>query len=143
MIAAEEDAMSQPRSTLLSNVIAILIVAVACPVALFGGSMVGCVGQGFTSECAMSAIVLAPVLLLIAGVVAGIFTRGWLGLFLIWVGVAIGMSAILVLTYAVGRPVPLDIFAGAIATVWFLVPVWIGYAGARLVASLLRRTPEA
>lgn len=134
--------MPRSRST-LRDALAVLAVAVACPVALFGGSMVGCVGQGFTSECAMSAIVIAPVMLLVAGVVAGFLTSGWLGLFLIWVGVAIGMTAILILTFAVGRPVPLDIFAGAIATVWFLVPVWIGYAGTRLVANLVRRPPEA
>ena len=133
--------MPKPRSTPLRDLVAVLVVAVACPVALFGGSMAGCVGQGFTSQCAMSAIVIAPVLLLAAGAIAGIITRGWTGMLLTYIGVVIGMTAILVLTYAAGRPVPMDLFAGAIATIWFLAPVWIGYGAARLVAALLVRTP--
>lgn len=134
--------MPKPRSTPLRDLAAVLVVAVACPVALFGGSMAGCVGQGFTSDCALRAIVIAPVLLLGAGVIAGVVTRGWTGMLLTYIGVVIGMTAILVLTYAVGRPVPMDLFAGAIATIWFLAPVWIGYGVARLVAALMRRSPE-
>ncbi len=134
--------MPKPRSTPLRDLVAVLVVAVACPVALFGGSMAGCVGQGFTSDCALRAIVIAPVLLLGAGVIAGVVTRGWTGMLLTYLGVVIGMTAILVLTYAVGRPVPMDLFAGAIATIWFLAPVWIGYGVARLVAALMRRSPE-
>src|SRR3990170_4064424 len=103
--------MPKPRSTPLRDLVAVLVVAIACPVALFGGSMAGCVGQGFTSECAMSAIVIAPVLLLAAGAVAGLITRGWTGMLLTYLGVVIGMTAILVLTYAAGRPVPMDLFA--------------------------------
>lgn len=131
------------RSTLLRELIAFVLIAVACPVALFGGSMVGCVGQGFTSECAMSAIFIAPVLLLGAGAVAGFVTRGWTGLGVLFVGVIIGMATIPVLTAMAGRPVPVDPISGLIATVWFGVPVMIGYAGARLVSNLLRRTPQA
>lgn len=135
--------MQLPRSTLLRDVIALLLIVVACPVALYGGSLAGCVGQGFTSACAMSAIFIAPVLLLGAGGVAGFVTRGWRGLGVLFVGVLIGMATILVLTMISGRSVPLDPISGFIATVWFGFPVMVGYAGARLVSNLVRRSPQA
>jgi hypothetical protein len=127
-----------PGHSLPRDLVATLIVAIACPVALFGGSMVGCVGQGFNATCALSAVFISPIVLFAAGLVAGLVTRGWVGLLLMWVGVAIGMTALLVLTYAVDRPVPLDPISGFIATVWFLTPVVIGYGLARLLAWLFR-----
>lgn len=134
--------MASSRLTLLRDLAAVAVVLVACPIALFGGSMVGCVGQGFSSACALNAIFISPILLLLAGVVAGLLTRGLVGLFLVIGGVILGMTSILVLTVIIGRPVPVDPISGFIATVWFMFPVLVGYAGARLVIALLRRAPE-
>jgi hypothetical protein len=122
-----------PRYSALRDLIALVIVAVACPVALFGGSMLGCVGQGFDASCALNAIVISPVLLLACGLVAGLVTRGWTGLLIVFVGTVIGMVAILILSFGVGDPVPVDPIAGSIATTWFFAPVAIGYGIGRLV----------
>lgn len=120
----------------LRDLVAILIVAAACPAALFGTSMVGCMGQGFSADCALSAAYVSPVILIAAGIAAGLLTRGWIGLFLMWVGVAVGMTALLVLSYLADRPVPLDPISGFIATVWFLAPVVIGYGMGRGISRL-------
>jgi hypothetical protein len=122
-----------PRYSLLRDVIALVVVAVACPAALFGGSMLGCVGQGFDASCALNAIVISPVLLLAAGIVAGLVSRGWTGLLIVFVGTVIGMAAILILSFGVGDPVPVDPISGALATTWFFAPVAIGYGIGRLV----------
>jgi hypothetical protein len=135
-------AMASARTTWLRDLAAVAVVVVACPVALFGGSMVGCVGQGFSSACALNAILISPILLLLAGVVAGLLTRGLVGLLLVMGGVILGMTSIPVLTAFVGRPVPVDPISGFIATVWFMFPVLVGYVGARLVIALVRRAPE-
>lgn len=134
--------MASSRLTLLRDLAAVAVVLVACPIALFVGSMVGCVGQGFSSACALNAIFISPILLLLAGVVAGLLTRGLVGLLLVIGGVILGMTSILVLTVLIGRPVPVDPISGFIATVWFMFPVLVGYGGARLVIALLRRAPE-
>ena len=117
---------------MLRDFLAVVIVILACPVALAGGSMLGCLGQGFSSACAQSAIVIAPVILLVGGAAAGLSTRGWTGLLLVYVGVIVGMAAILIVTFGIGKPVPLDPVSGVIATAWFIVPVTIGYGMARL-----------
>jgi hypothetical protein len=125
------------RSSRLRDLVALGVVAVACPVALFGGSLVGCVGQGFSADCALNALFIAPFLLLAAGLVAGLVTRGWTGMLVAFIGVVMGMSTILVLSAGVGRPVPLDPISGLIATAWFLAPVTIGYGMGRLASRLL------
>jgi hypothetical protein len=126
------------RFSLLRDVLALVLVAVACPLAVFGGSAAGCIGQGgFQAECALNGVWIAPLMLLGAGFVAGLVTRGWTGLFIVGVGTIIGMASILVLSFAVGRPVPVDPVSGFIATVWFLAPVVIGYAGGRIAWRLL------
>jgi hypothetical protein len=126
------------ESRLLRNVAVVVLVAITCPAALFGGSMLGCVGRGFSSACALDAIAIAPVALLVAGVMAGILSRGWTGMALAFVGIILGMTAILVLSFGLGRPVPAEPISGTIATIWFTVPVAFGYAiarvGSRLVA---------
>jgi hypothetical protein len=131
-----EDVMSAtpatPRYSLLRDLIALVVVAVACPAALFGGSMLGCVGQGFDASCALNAIVISPILLLLSGIVAGVVSRGWTGLLIVFAGTVIGMIGILLLSFGVGDPVPLDPFSGALATVWFYTPVAIGYGIGRL-----------
>jgi hypothetical protein len=118
---------------MLRDALALVLVAVACPVALFGGSMLGCVGQGFDPSCALNAIVISPVLLLAAGVIAGLASRGWTGLLITFIGTVIGMSTILVLSFGIGDPVPVDPISGVIATVWFFAPVAIGYGAGRLL----------
>lgn len=125
--------MNSDRSNLLRDAAAVVIVAIACPLAFVGGVTLGCVGQGFSAACAMSAVFISPVLLLAAGAVAGVVTRGWTGLLMTYIGVVIGMTAILVYSYAVNRPVPFDLIAGFIATLWFLLPVVIGYGIGRLL----------
>lgn len=125
------------RYSVLRDLIAFLIVAVACPVALFGGSLLGCVGQGFTAACATSAIAISPVILLLAGMVAGSVTRGWTGLLVGFLGNIAGMSAILVMSFGVGEPVPLDPISGIIATAWFGFPSLTGYGIGRLIWRLV------
>jgi hypothetical protein len=135
------------RFSLLRDVAALVLVAVACPVAVYGGSAAGCIGSGgFEAECALNGVWIAPLLLGVAGLVAGLITRGWTGLLLVVVGTVIGMTSILVLSVAVGRPVPVDLFSGLIATAWFLAPIVVGYAAGRLVVRLMnprRRDPTA
>jgi len=128
-----ESDSAEARYSLLRDALALVVVAVACPVALFGGSMLGCVGQGFDPSCALNAIFISPVLLLVAGVIAGLASRGWTGLLITFIGTAIGMAVILVLSFGIGDPVPVDPISGVIATVWFFAPVAIGYGAGRLV----------
>ncbi len=122
-----------PRYSLLRDLIALVVVVVACPAALFGGSMLGCVGQGFNPACAMNAIVISPILLLASGLVAGLLSRGWTGLLITFVATVIGMITILLLSFGVGEAVPVDPISGVLATIWFYAPVAIGYGAGRLV----------
>jgi hypothetical protein len=126
-----------PRYSQLRDLAAVVIAAVACPVAVFGGTNLGCVGQGFSSDCAMAAVAISPIMLLAAGVVAGVVTRGWTGLLMVFVGAVIGMTAILVLSFGVGDPVPIDPIAGLIATIWFSGPLAIGYGIGRVITRLV------
>ena len=128
--------MDSPRHSVLRDFIAVVIAAVACPVSVFGGMNLGCVGQAFTSECAMSTIVVSPIILLAAGVVSGVVTRGWTGFLLVFIGTVIGMTSILVLSTLGGTPVPLDPISGFIATIWFFAPIAVGFGFGRLVARL-------
>ena len=133
----EED---QVRFSVLRDAIALVIVAVAAPLAVYGGSAAGCIGQGgFEAECALNGVWIAPLMLFVAGVVAGLVTRGWTGLLIVVVGTVIGMVSILVLSFLVGRPVPVDPISGFIATVWFMAPIAIGYAAGRVAWHLYRR----
>jgi hypothetical protein len=132
--------LDSDRYTFLRDWLALAIVAVACPAALIGGSLLTCVGQeGLTTECAVRAITVTPFLLLASGVLAGIITRGWTGLFAIFIGTVLGMTAILFLSFADGRPVPVDVFSGAIATAWFFGPIVVGYLVGRAAMRLRRR----
>lgn len=124
--------MHSDRYSLLRDWIALVVVAIACPAALLGGSMLTCVGQaGLTADCALRAITVTPVVLFASGLVAGLVTRGWTGAFVVCVGTVVGMTAILFISFAEGRPVPVDVFSGAIATAWFLGPIIIAYGVAR------------
>ena len=119
--------MNTDRYSMLRDLLAFLIVAAAVPVATFGGSMIGCLGQGFSSACAMSAIAISPVILVVAGATAGFISRGWTGLLIGFMGNLAGMTAILVMSFGVDKPVPLDPISGIIAMVWFGFPSLTGY----------------
>jgi hypothetical protein len=130
--------MNEVRYSLLRDILAFVIVAIACPVAVFGGSAAGCIGSGgFEFECALNGVWIAPLMLFASGLVAGLVTRGWTGLLIVFLGTVAGMTSILFLSYAVGRPVPVDLFSGVVATIWFLGPIVIGYGVGRVIIRLL------
>jgi hypothetical protein len=121
---------------------AVILLALACPAALFGGSMLGCIGQGFNGSCAMDAIFVSPIILLASGFVAGLLMRGFTGAILMVVGVIVGMFLVLFVAFGVGRPVPVDPISGVIATFWFLSPVAVGYFFGRIAWHLWQRLPS-
>jgi hypothetical protein len=124
----------EPRYSVLRDLAALVVVALACPIAVFGGSAAGCIGEdGFEASCALNGVWIAPLMLVAGGALAGLLTRGWTGLLVVLVGTFIGMTSILGLSFAVGRPVPVDLFSGVVATIWFAAPIVIGYAIARAV----------
>ena len=92
---------------------------------------------------------ISPLLLMVAGVIAGLITSGWTGLLVVGFGQIAGQVVILVMSYLAGRPVPIDPFNAIIATLWFGVPIAIGYGLARLgsrivsVASAPKAAPDA
>jgi hypothetical protein len=135
--------MTGPRYELARDIAAIVLVAIACPVALFGGALAGCAADGFSDGCAINGVAFAPLMLVAAGSLAGLLTRGWFGYAILFFGVVVGMFAILILTTVGGSdPVPMDPITAIIATLWFLAPTSIGYVvgrGAVFGADLLRR----
>ncbi len=119
------------------DLIAFVVVALACPVAVFGGANLGCVGHtDFAGSCALTVIFLSPLVLLIGGGIAGVATRGWTGLLVILVGTVVGMTAILFISGVEGQPVPVDWFSAVVATVFFGGPIVVGYGVGRLVMRL-------
>ncbi len=132
--------MNEVRYSLLRDILAFVIVAVACPIAVYGGSAAGCIGSGgLEFECAINGVWIAPLMLLGAGFVAGLVTRGWTGLLIVLVATVVGMTSILAISFLVGRPVPVDWFSGVVATIWFLAPIVIGYGVGRLAAHVLAK----
>jgi hypothetical protein len=132
--------MDAPRYAMLRDVLALVVVAVACPIAVFGGANLGCVGSAeFSGSCAVTVIFVSPLILLIGGAIAGIASRGWTGLLVSLVGMVIGMYAILGLSIFAGKPVPIDLFSGILATFFFGIPIVIGYAIGRIITRLLTR----
>jgi len=132
--------MPTARSTLVRNVAAVAIIAGGCPTALFGGALIGCASQGFTTSCAMSGLVLAPLLLFAAGLVAALLARGLAGLVVLLLGVALGMTSLFFLALILHDPLPLDPVQGVIAWIWFITPTTVGYGlgrvGVRLAVAL-------
>jgi hypothetical protein len=126
--------------TLLRRLAALVIVAVACPVALFGGALVGCAAQGFSASCAINGVLVSPVLLVFAGLGASTLARGWVGLGFVIIGVLVGMVAIPVVATIAGNPVPIDPVQGVIATIWFMPPVLIGHGVGRGLIRLRARS---
>ena len=128
---------------LMRRLAALVIVAVACPVALFGGALLGCAAQGFSASCAIDGVLVSPVLLFFAGLGASLATRGWVGLSFVILGVLVGMASIPIVASVAGNPVPIDPVQGVIATIWFMPPVLIGYGAGRGVARLRARSGGA
>lgn len=126
------------RHTVLRDWIALLLILVVVPLSVFGGTNVSCVGQGLSQVCAPQAVFISPALLLVAGLVAGMITSGWTGLFVVGVGQIAGQVVIVAMAYLAGRPVPIDLFSGIVATIWFGAPIAIGYGLARLGAWVWR-----
>ena len=116
---------------LLRRLAALVIVAVACPLALFGGALLSCAAQGLSASCAINGVLVSPVLLVVAGLVASTLARGWVGLGFVILGVLVGLVAIPVVAAVAGNPVPIDPVQGVIATFWFMPPVLIGHGVGR------------
>ena len=130
--------MDIQRHTVLRDWIALVLILVVVPLSVFGGTNIGCIGQGLSQSCASQAVLISPLLLMIAGLIAGLITSGWTGLLVVGVGQIAGQVVILVMSYIAGRPVPIDPFNAIIATLWFGVPIAIGYALARLGSLIVR-----
>ena len=124
--------MDIQRHTVLRDWIALVLILVVVPLSVFGGTNIGCIGQGVTQTCEPQAVFISPLLLMVAGVIAGLITSGWTGLLVVGFGQIAGQVVILVMAYLAGRPVPIDPFNAIIATLWFGVPIAIGYGLARL-----------
>jgi len=135
--------MDGELAALLRRLGALVLVAVACPVALFGGALLGCATQGLSASCAIDGILVSPVLLAGAGLAASLLARGWPGLGFVGGGVLVGMVAIPVVASLAGNPVPIDPVQGVIATIWFTPPVLIGYGMGRGLARLRARPGRA
>jgi hypothetical protein len=124
--------LDSKRHTVLRDWIALVLILVVVPLSVFGGSNVGCVGQGLTRECVPEAVLVSPLLLLGAGLVSGLISSGWSGLFMVGVGQIAGQVVVVAMAYLAGRQVPVDLFSGIVATVWFGAPIAIGYGIGRL-----------
>ncbi len=130
--------MNIQRHTVLRDWIALALILVVVPLSVFGGTNIGCINQGVSQGCAPGSALISPLLLMIAGVIAGLITSGWTGLFVVGVGQVTGQVVIVAMSYMAGRVVPIDLFSGIVATLWFGAPIALGYGAARL-AMLLRR----
>ena len=130
--------MNTQRFSLLRDLAAIVVVALTCPISVFGGANLGCIGHAeFSGSCALTVIVVSPLILLLGGAVAGALTRGWTGLLWSLVGMVGGMFVILIISQIARDPVPVGLFEGAIASFFFGFPIVIGYGFARVLAKLL------
>jgi hypothetical protein len=119
------------RHTVLRDWIALVLILVVVPLSVFGGTNIGCVGQGVSQVCEPQSVFISPALLALAGLVAGLITSGWTGLFVVGVGQIAGQVVIVAMSYIAGRPVPIDLFSGMVATIWFGAPIALGYGVAR------------
>ena len=131
--------MNIQRHTVLRDWIALVLILVVVPVSVFGGTNIGCVGQGISQVCAPESVFISPLLLFAAGVIAGLITSGWTGLFVVGLGQIAGQFVIVVMSYTAGRPVPIDLFSGLVATLWFGAPIAAGYGAARGLSWILNR----
>jgi hypothetical protein len=121
------------RSPLARNLVAFILVIVACPASLYVTVALGCAALGYTGQCAMDSALLSPIVLLAAGFTAGLLTRGWTGLAIVVVGVVIGMFLLLFVAVALDHPVPIDPISATIGAIWFLTPTLFSYGVGRAV----------
>jgi hypothetical protein len=132
--------LKSPLPSPIRDLIALVVVAVACPVAVFGGANIGCVNHtSFEGSCAVTVIFVSPLVLFLGGGIAGITTRGWTGLLVVLAGMMIGMMGILFISELAGQPVPLDWFSAVVASVFFGGPIIVGYGVGRLVMHVRAR----
>jgi hypothetical protein len=106
---------------------------------MIGGALLNCADEGFGYDCALEGITFSPFLLVGAGIVAGLLTRGWRGYAITFVGVIIGMVAILAVSFLAGNLVLIGPIEGIIATFWFGAPITIGYGIGRVIARVAGR----
>ena len=125
---------------LLRRLAALAVVAFACPIALFGGALLGCAARGLSASCAIEGILVSPVLLAGAGLGTSLLARGWTGVAFVMLGVLVGMFAIPVVASVAGNPVPIDPVQGVIAILWFMPPVLLGHGVGRGLARLRARS---
>ena len=125
------------RSGAARAIAALVIVGVACPASLCVTVELGCAALGYTGRCAVDSALLSPIVLLAAGLVAGILTRGWMGLAAVVAGVVLGMFALLFVAEALDHPVPIDPISATIATIWFMTPTLFSYGIGRAVMLLI------
>jgi hypothetical protein len=113
--------------------LAMVLILVAVPLSVFGGTNIACVGQGLSQECSYVGLLLSPLLLMVASVAAGLITSGWTGLLVVGTGQIAGQVVIVAMAYVSGRPdaVVIDWFSAITATVFFGAPIAIGYGLAR------------
>jgi hypothetical protein len=135
--------MHGDRAEIIRDLAAIVLAAVACPLAWFGGGFVGCATQGFNATCAMSGVVIAPPVLILAGLIAAALTRGLWGYAWVVLGVVVGMFLIFGIVLVGGTFLPVDPITGIIATLWFLAPVSLGYFFGRFLAWFVRAWRQA
>ncbi len=129
---------SQPSA--LRYVATFLIVALGCPVALVAGEAIGCISAstGFDAECAVDGLFYSPFILVATGVVAGVIVGGWRAMLLMPAAILTGMVLIFIVAWTLGTRPPVGFVEGVIATLWFLVPVTIGYGLGRTAMWIAR-----
>lgn len=131
--------MATGSRTTIRDIAALILVAVACPVAFYGGVQMSCAAG--TIDCALrGAAIIAPLILAAAGILAGFLTSGWPGLGFTVVGVIGGLASVPFLAAAVGNPVPIDPFSPIFVFMLCMPPVALGYGLARGIARILGRS---
>ncbi len=114
------------------HIATVLVIALACPIALFAGVNVSCSAGGMTAQCANNGLLLSPLILLLAGMISAFLERTAIGLLLGVIGIALGMTLLwIIVALARGIMLPLDPIQGLIATIWFGLPPIIGWTIAR------------
>lgn len=121
-----------PISSMVRNVATVLVIAVACPLALLVGVDVSCAAGGMTAQCANNGLLVAPLILIAAGIISAFLNRGFLGFVLGLLGIIVGMALIWVFAAVRGIELPLDPAEAFIATLFFGVPPIIGWSIAKV-----------
>ncbi|HEX9044652.1 MAG TPA: hypothetical protein VF802_06465 [Candidatus Limnocylindrales bacterium] len=110
----------------------VLVIALACPIALLAGVNISCSAGGMTAQCANNGLLLSPLILFIAGAISALLERRAIGFVLGAIGIVLGMTLLWIIVAVVrGIFLPLDPVQALIATVWFGIPPIVGWAVAR------------